>query len=216
MVVEVPNLGDSIVDGTLANVAAPTGSSVNTDDVVAVIDTDKVRRGPLHAPLHQTPVLTAACFRISVCRRFARCLSTSAHPPLAPFSSSLPRRTTPSRSGRRCSRCLRSPAEVRNPRTPPPPAMPPHLRMGPPTAAQHPCPRPRPMATASPASASATESATRSRHRRRHRHPRQRQHPPALSRPAAPAPAPLLWKTWRLRTCHPCLAVHRCVILSSS
>ena len=70
LVVEVPNLGDSIVDGTLANVAAPTGSSVNTDDVVAVIDTDKVRRGPLHAPLHQRrPSLPRVCSYLCVSSR---------------------------------------------------------------------------------------------------------------------------------------------------
>ena len=52
MVVDVPNLGDSIVDGTLSDIAVQPGGDVAVDDVVAVIDTDKVRRHACTHPPH--------------------------------------------------------------------------------------------------------------------------------------------------------------------
>ena len=43
VVVKVPGMGDSITEGTLISFPAPLGSRVRVDDVVAVIETDKVR-----------------------------------------------------------------------------------------------------------------------------------------------------------------------------
>lgn len=45
-VVLVPSLGDSIVDGTLSAWEVAVGQAVNVDDVVAVLETDKVSMRP--------------------------------------------------------------------------------------------------------------------------------------------------------------------------
>ena len=46
---QVPAMGDSITEGTVGEVVAPVGSYVQMDDVVAVLETDKVRD-----PTHQS------------------------------------------------------------------------------------------------------------------------------------------------------------------
>merc|ERR1719419_55238 len=38
----VPNMGDSISEGTIVELCFKTGDSVNVDDIVAIIETDKV------------------------------------------------------------------------------------------------------------------------------------------------------------------------------
>ena len=38
----VPSLGDTIVDGTVLSIEKPAGSTVQADDVLVVIETDKV------------------------------------------------------------------------------------------------------------------------------------------------------------------------------
>ncbi len=43
--VVVPGMGDSITEGSLIKLVAPLGSYVKQDDIVCVIETDKVRKG---------------------------------------------------------------------------------------------------------------------------------------------------------------------------
>ena len=43
--VAVPNLGDSITEGTIVEWTVEIGQQVNEGDVVALIETDKVRAG---------------------------------------------------------------------------------------------------------------------------------------------------------------------------
>ena len=42
VVIEVPSMGDSITEGTLVSLEKSVGDAVAQDDVVAVIETDKV------------------------------------------------------------------------------------------------------------------------------------------------------------------------------
>jgi hypothetical protein len=60
--VVVPGMGDSITEGSLIKLVAPVGSFVKQDDIVCVIETDKVR-GPLWLPPVWHPLHTPPPFR---------------------------------------------------------------------------------------------------------------------------------------------------------
>ena len=63
-VVNVPSMGDSIVDCTVSDLEVPVGSYVNEDDVVAVLESDKVRGGGGTLCTHcTTPPPPALCWK---------------------------------------------------------------------------------------------------------------------------------------------------------
>lgn len=103
LTVDVPSMGDSIVDGTLSEMAVQPGGQVAVNDVVAVIDTDKVRRSlPCGTP---TPwAMAAVPHAMYACAvTLYRCPSRSEPHRRALYSSSLRPRATPSPSVTACS-----------------------------------------------------------------------------------------------------------------
>jgi hypothetical protein len=53
---KVPSMGDSISEGTIVTWQKKAGDYVNVDDVIVVLETDKVRAGPRWHPPTSTTV----------------------------------------------------------------------------------------------------------------------------------------------------------------